>query len=446
MEIDYKRLINDINKSEYRKMLREKDIRERINWIINTLINLKDENLAYCEYETNKEHSSFIGNLSYQYNKPSKKRLRYISISNYKKDIIQYNTIFILDKGFDNFNIDYKIFNNYNDIKEFVFNYLNFYRNSPLLSKVFNMSNKYYNCKYYDYVTETLCKNDSNVYEHPIKGVILKENSKYSIDRDGNIYNIRTGCKRKLFKSSGYFRVSLDGKNYLIHRLVASNFIAEIPKGYIVNHKDGDKTNNNINNLEIITYSENSKHAISNGLKQNFKGAENNKEVEIIGSQWRICKEHNQYLISNKGQLYSLYTNKILKPNKRVDNYCYYSLKNKTYRAHRLVANNFIGEINKGYVVNHKDGIRDNNNVSNLEIITYSENSLHAIYELENNYGQRIDINFIEVFLKDTNIYKTYSSIASADNDIYGYSGPIQTLCNKGRYENSKVKIKLYYK
>lgn len=64
---------------------------------------------------------------------------------------------------------------------------------------------------------------------------------------------------------SGYLFISLkkDGKrkNHYIHRLVAQHFIGPIPKGYVVNHKDFDKRNNNINNLEIITQKENTIHS-----------------------------------------------------------------------------------------------------------------------------------------------------------------------------------------
>lgn len=52
--------------------------------------------------------------------------------------------------------------------------------------------------------------------------------------------------------------------------------------------------------------------------------------------------------------------------------------KRKACKVHRLVAQAFIGEITHPLVVNHKDGNVANNAVSNLEIVTYSENNLHA--------------------------------------------------------------------
>jgi hypothetical protein len=70
--------------------------------------------------------------------------------------------------------------------------------------------------------------------------------------------------------NSGYKSVglSVDGKkrHRLVHRLVTEAFIGPIPPGMFVNHKDGDKFNNAVDNLEILTPSESSHHAVSLGL------------------------------------------------------------------------------------------------------------------------------------------------------------------------------------
>jgi hypothetical protein len=55
-------------------------------------------------------------------------------------------------------------------------------------------------------------------------------------------------------------------KGHYLHRLVASLFIGTIPKGYVVNHLDGNKLNNHVGNLEICTYSDNQQHAFDTGL------------------------------------------------------------------------------------------------------------------------------------------------------------------------------------
>lgn len=52
---------------------------------------------------------------------------------------------------------------------------------------------------------------------------------------------------------------------------------------------------------------------------------------------------------------------------------------------HRIIYRKFIGLLTPGLVINHKDGVRDNNSLENLELVTYSENTLHAYRELPRN-------------------------------------------------------------
>ena len=90
------------------------------------------------------------------------------------------------------------------------------------------------------------------------------------------------------------------------------------------------------------------------------------------------------YQISNLGNVKSFKTNKLLS-NKRIDGSGYAQValrkngKVKELRINRLVAFHFIGDPeNDKLTVNHKDGIKLNNKVDNLEWATLSEQMIHA--------------------------------------------------------------------
>lgn len=77
---------------------------------------------------------------------------------------------------------------------------------------------------------------------------------------------------------NGYLSVALSKNNKIkrmrVNRLVALNFISNPNKKPQVNHIDGNKSNNNVNNLEWCTNSENQLHAYKSGLHKIQKGIE----------------------------------------------------------------------------------------------------------------------------------------------------------------------------
>ena len=96
----------------------------------------------------------------------------------------------------------------------------------------------------------------------------------YRINREGTIRR-RDGKIMSVYKSSsGYMLVSLSlnkkRHTFLFHRLLWETFVGEIPKGKEINHKDGIKGNNDLENLELMTHKENMKHAFENGLSGLF--------------------------------------------------------------------------------------------------------------------------------------------------------------------------------
>lgn len=81
----------------------------------------------------------------------------------------------------------------------------------------------------------------------------------------------KDGIRSLNYANGDYPRITLSSgkrnyKTHLVHRLVVSAFVGDIPDGMDVNHKDGNKKNNHVDNLEIVTKSENVRHAIDNGF------------------------------------------------------------------------------------------------------------------------------------------------------------------------------------
>ncbi len=109
---------------------------------------------------------------------------------------------------------------------------------------------------------------------NPINDFAIKvmcENPDYRIQDTGVIHTLITTTGKKSVKgiwrelaswpcSWGYSRVRYQKKYYYLHRIIAQKFIGEIA-GLEVNHKDGNRSNNHISNLELVTRSENQLHS-----------------------------------------------------------------------------------------------------------------------------------------------------------------------------------------
>jgi hypothetical protein len=124
----------------------------------------------------------------------------------------------------------------------------------------------------------------------------IKEYPEYVINDKGIIKRNGKALKPTL-TPKGYLRVRLSKnskvKNYFVHRLVYENFVGEIPNGYFVNHIDEVKTNNTIDNLNLMTVKENDNWGTRNtkiGRKSSVYIMQKTIDGEIVKT-WNSSKK-----------------------------------------------------------------------------------------------------------------------------------------------------------
>ncbi len=108
-----------------------------------------------------------------------------------------------------------------------------------------------------------------------------------SIRKNGRIDNRKGKILKPGIDKYGYLRIIITNKGkrkeYLVHRLVAMAFIPNPDNKPTVNHKDGNKQNNNVENLEWATHKEQKQHAIEHHLCDfNIKGLKKANERRSI--------------------------------------------------------------------------------------------------------------------------------------------------------------------
>lgn len=139
----------------------------------------------------------------------------------------------------------------------------------------------------------------------------IKKHPKYYVTKEGLIFSSYTNRFLKFsYDKQGYERVrlyiaGLKAKTIKVHRLVAETYIDNPENKKDVNHIDGNKANNNVNNLEWCTRSENVIHAFRMGLS---KISENQKKrfIEMSKNQTGANSPASRKLINIKtGEIFN---------------------------------------------------------------------------------------------------------------------------------------------
>ena len=122
------------------------------------------------------------------------------------------------------------------------------------------------------------------------------------------------------------------------------------------------------------------------------------------------------YILSSDGKIYSKLSNKYLKPYLNTKKYACVTMFKKDERIHRLVAEHFIPNPNNLPQVNHIDGNKLNNDISNLEWVTNRDNVLHYHNSNSSNiYKTQSGKFYTKVYLnKKQNYIGVYSTIEEA--------------------------------
>lgn len=136
-------------------------------------------------------------------------------------------------------------------------------------------------------------------------------NEKYVVFPNGKIFNLHgeeiTGC----IDRCGYREVIINNKMILVHRIVALAFLRKENGKDFVNHKNGIKTDNRVENLEWVTKSENTLHSYRNGLQKS------------VGTGTCYTQDEKDYIRQNCEQDYRIIARNLGRSEETIRKYVY---------------------------------------------------------------------------------------------------------------------------
>ena len=258
---------------------------------------------------------------------------------------------------------------------------------------------------------------------------IEQEETTYRIYDNGQVMNEKTGHYYKGTIRNGYRWFDLRWENKKIaksqHRLLAEAFI-ENPNNYeYVHHINNNRLDNRIENLQWVTASE-------NNLEKNKLPSLNDHndylDYDLSQEDWKTFRD-TIYMVSNLGRVKNAKTNKLLKGKITDSGYREYCLtfnnKKQCFRGHKLTWEVWNGS--EQNIINHINGNKLDNRITNLENITNQENTLKAIYETKTLKFKRT-----ACYDKEGNLIQIFMNNADAARHMGVSPQSIQTAIKKG--------------
>jgi hypothetical protein len=134
---------------------------------------------------------------------------------------------------------------------------------------------------------------DNDYYQVSNLGRIKSKERKVPHGKSGMV-SVKERILKPATDAKGYLRVALAKgrglKTYKVHRLVADAFLENHENKPQVNHKDGNKENNDISNLEWVTNQENAIHATENGLWTYKSGSDHHRSALDENQVRLLCR------------------------------------------------------------------------------------------------------------------------------------------------------------
>lgn len=254
--------------------------------------------------------------------------------------------------------------------------------------------------------------------------IIDGEATNLFVNKLGQVKNGKTGniYKGDTSKEYQYYTLRYNHKQKIksAHRLVAEAFLPN-PNNYkFVHHKDHNPFNNNVENLEWANRNE----EIAGQTYATRESCYSLTWNSLPNEQWRNYK-NTHYAVSNLGRVRNLQSMKIIKGTLRADGYvgCSIGL------VHVIVVEAFIRELKPDEDINHVNGIKTDNRIENLQIVSHQENMRRAAEQ------GKCGAKKVGRFDKDNNLIKTYNSASEAARDLDILPSSTRNIIN---YRNGK--------